>query len=34
VQRRELDDQVERIGAFLDGIPQLTIGPVTVGGHA
>ena len=33
-QRRALDEQVERIGAFLDGTPRLTIGPVTVGGHA
>jgi hypothetical protein len=34
MQRRELDDQVERIGDFLDGNPQLTIGTVTAGGHA
>jgi len=33
-QRRELDDQVERIGEFLGGKPQLTIGTVTAGGHA
>jgi len=33
-QRRALDDQVERIGVFLDGIPQVTIGAVTAGGHA
>jgi hypothetical protein len=33
-QRRELDEQVERIGAFLDGTPQLTIGTVTAGAHA
>jgi hypothetical protein len=33
-QRRALDDQVERIGAFLEGTPQLTIGAVTVGAHA
>ncbi len=33
-QRRELDGQVERIGAFLDGTPQLTIGPVAAGAHA
>ncbi len=33
-QRRELDAQVERIGEFLEGTPQLTIGSVTVGGHA
>jgi hypothetical protein len=34
MQRRELDDQVERIGEFLEGKPQLTIGTVTAGGHA
>jgi len=33
-QRRELDIQVERIGEFLEGKPQLTIGIVTTGGHA
>ncbi|GHO42156.1 hypothetical protein KSX_03190 [Ktedonospora formicarum] len=33
-QRRDLDDQVERIGAFLEGNPRLTIGTVTAGGHA
>jgi len=33
-QCRELDDQVERIGDFLEGKPQLTIGTVTAGGHA
>ncbi len=33
-QRRELDDQVERIGQFLDGTPRLTFGAVTVGPHA
>jgi Winged helix DNA-binding domain len=33
-QRRELDDQVERIGEFLEGKPLLTIGTVTAGGHA
>lgn len=32
--RRELDDQVERIGDFLEGKPQLIIGTVTAGGHA
>lgn len=32
--RWELDDQVERIGEILEGKPQLTIGTVTVGGHA
>ncbi|WP_447008292.1 winged helix DNA-binding domain-containing protein [Saccharothrix isguenensis] len=30
----ELDRQVERIGEFLEGRPELTIGTVTVGGHA
>jgi hypothetical protein len=33
-QRRELDDQVARIGEFLAGKPRMTIGPVTVGAHA
>jgi hypothetical protein len=33
-QRRELDDQVERIGEFFEGTPRLTIGTVTVGSHA
>jgi hypothetical protein len=33
-QRRELDDQVARVGAVLEGTPSLTIGTVTVGGHA
>ncbi len=33
-QRRELDEQVERIGEFLEGKPQVTIGTVTVGRHA
>jgi hypothetical protein len=33
-QRHDLDDQVERIGAFLEGNPRLTIGIVTTGGHA
>ncbi len=33
-QRRELDEQVERIGEILEGKPQLTIGTVTVGAHA
>ena len=33
-QRRELDEQVERIGAFLEGQPQVMIGTVTVGRHA
>jgi hypothetical protein len=34
VQRRGLDDQVERVGEILEGIPRLTIGTVTVGAHA
>lgn len=33
-QRRELDGQVELVGEFLEGTPQLTIGPVTIGPHA
>lgn len=34
VQRRELDEQVARVGEILEGAPRLTIGTVTVGGHA
>ena len=33
-QRRELDQQVGRMGEFLEGTPELTIGAVTIGGHA
>jgi hypothetical protein len=33
-RRRELDEQVERVAAFLEGRPELKIGPVTVGSHA
>ena len=33
-RRRELDEQVDRVGAILDATPELTIGEVTVGGHA
>jgi hypothetical protein len=33
-QRRELDEQVERIGEFLESTPQLTIGTATAGPHA
>jgi hypothetical protein len=33
-RRRDLDDQAKRIGEFLEGAPQLTIGTVTVGAHA
>lgn len=32
--RKSLDAQVQHIGQFLDGTPQLTIGKVTVGPHA
>ena len=32
--RRELDGQVQRIGDFLDGKPQLAIGTLTVRAHA
>jgi hypothetical protein len=33
-QRRGLDEQVEQLGQFLDGRPELTIGTVSVGPHA
>jgi hypothetical protein len=33
-RRRELDEQVERVGVILEATPELTIGTVTVGGHA
>jgi hypothetical protein len=33
-QRRSLDEQAERVGAILEGTPQLTIGKVNVGAHA
>ncbi|WP_113700834.1 winged helix DNA-binding domain-containing protein [Nonomuraea lactucae] len=33
-QRGELDDQVARVGEILEGRPELTLGPVTVGPHA
>jgi hypothetical protein len=33
-QSRGLDEQVEWLGTFLDGTPQLTIGEVKVGAHA
>jgi hypothetical protein len=33
-RRRELDAQVERVGAVLEGNPRLTVGTVTAGGHA
>jgi Winged helix DNA-binding domain len=32
--RRQLGEQVERIGAILEARPTLTIGPITVGAHA
>lgn len=32
-QRRELDEQVERVGSIMEGGPELTIGTVTVGKH-
>jgi len=32
-QRRELDDQIARIGDILEGKPELTIGEVTAGKH-
>ncbi|MEU7746450.1 winged helix DNA-binding domain-containing protein [Nonomuraea sp. NPDC049158] len=33
-QLRELDEQVALTGQILEGEPQLTLGPITVGGHA
>lgn len=33
-QRRQLDDEIELLGAVLEATPLLTIGPVTVGPHA
>jgi hypothetical protein len=33
-RRRELDQQVERLGEFLGCRPELTIGTVTAGAHA
>jgi hypothetical protein len=33
-RRRELDEQVDRVGAILEAKPELTIGEVTVGSHA
>lgn len=33
-QRRELDEQVERIGFILEARPTLAVGPVAVGAHA
>ncbi|MDT4984493.1 MAG: hypothetical protein QOF95_1983 [Pseudonocardiales bacterium] len=34
VRRRELEEQVERVGQILEAEPTMTIGPVTVGPHA
>jgi hypothetical protein len=31
---RDLDDELGRLGTFLDALPELTIGTVTVGPHA
>jgi hypothetical protein len=33
-QRAELDRQVARVGEIIEARPRLTLGPVTVGGHA
>ncbi|HEU4948968.1 MAG TPA: winged helix DNA-binding domain-containing protein [Kribbella sp.] len=33
-QRRELDEQVEQVGLIVGAVPELTIGEVSVGGHA
>ncbi|MDN3358762.1 winged helix DNA-binding domain-containing protein [Actinomadura sp. DC4] len=33
-RREELDAQVARVGEIIDAVPNLTIGQVTVGGHA
>jgi hypothetical protein len=33
-RRRQLDDQVRRLGEILEGSPRLAIGAVTTGGHA
>jgi hypothetical protein len=33
-ERHDLDEQVERLGAFLSAQPRLTIGPVSAGAHA
>jgi hypothetical protein len=32
-QRSALDEQVERVGAIMEGVPELTIGTVTAGKH-
>ncbi len=31
---RALEEQVERLGEVMEGTPELTVGKVTVGGHA
>jgi hypothetical protein len=33
-QRRQLDDEVELVGAVMEAKPTLTVGTVTVGPHA
>ena len=33
-EHRDLDGQVERLGAFLDAQPRLTLGTINVGAHA
>ena len=34
MQRRQLDDEVELVGAVMEAKPTLTVGTVTVGPHA
>jgi hypothetical protein len=34
IQRAELGTQAERVAQILEGVPRLTLGPVTVGPHA
>jgi hypothetical protein len=34
IQRRELNAEVELVGAIMDAVPTLTLGTVTVGPHA
>jgi hypothetical protein len=33
-QRRQLEDEVDLVGAVMEATPTLTVGPVTVGPHA
>jgi hypothetical protein len=33
-QRRELDDEVDLVGAIVEATPTLSVGPVTTGAHA